>query len=258
MAAITSTSSEPVFTKAFLAKNNSLSARTELVFDKSSNTLTLAQVNLWKSKEVVHLDTPLADDPELCHAKDVAELYHQACLIAVSWSRAFPLEKLKDNSYKTEDWNATVVIKVRSPEEAFLYWILYNFYPQNDMQKLDALAAQYTSPPRSHLELIRQNTPKYQAMFSKIKNGDELTPEEDAFLEQTRPLFNFVDDPKNKIESLKQMREEFKKIHYLQVLERPENVFSMADMISATNIRKKSELYASAIAKQSSKINEVD
>ncbi len=232
MATTSNVSFTTPFTKAFLAKHNSFAARVEFRFDCVSHSLTLLRVNYWKNKDVVHLDTPLADDP-LIPQGEILPLYQQASMIAVEWSRKFPLEKLSDNTYKTSSWKPTLVFYANSIEEAFLYWMLYDLYPQVHMVSLNEFIMMNMKPTQQQLKDLQAHEQTFQNLISKMNAQLPFTPEEEAFLENSKSTISFTKGPKGNVENLLKIHAEIAKVQFPQKLDSESNIFSLQTIIES-------------------------
>ena len=261
MAAISNNISLTVpFTKAFLARYGRLAARVELKFDFAANSLSLLHVNFWQSKDVVHLDTPLADDPTL-PSVEVMAFYQKASMMAVEWSRLFPLEKQKDNTYKTTPWDATLIFYANSVEETFLYWMLYDLYPKDRVHSFNQFLAENMKPSEHQLAALKANEAMFESILTKCNTHTPLTPEEKGLLDHSQPVLSFLKGPKKEINSLLKIHSEMKKIPFPQPLDSLTKLFPLRTTIESKEtygFAEKNKLYLESLPKRASKIEEMD
>ena len=232
MAATSNISFTIPFTKAFLVRHNTFAARVEFKFDCVLHSLTLLRVNYWKNKDVVHLDTPLADDPVIPH-DEIIPLYQQASMIAVEWSRKFPLEKSSDNTYKTSPWSATLIFCANSTEEVFLYWMQYDLYPKSHMASIDKFLMTKMKPTDQQLRDLKANEQAFKRIISKMNEQIPFTLEEEALIENSKSAVSFTKGPKSTVESLVKVHAEIAKIPFPQKLDSVTGLFPLQTIIES-------------------------
>lgn len=239
------------FTKAFLVEHKSFKARAEFLFDAAKNSLTLNRLNFWENKDTVHLTIPLADDN--LSPEDTILLYSKAAELALIWARQFPIEKNRDGTYKTTPWESDTVFQAHSPEEGFLYWMLYYFLPKgNDEEFVEIL--QKGMAPTANLDLMFESVEDMLKIKMKLDKQQPLTTKEREIVEKVKPAIPKIEEVHSDPAILEKMLAQFRKIKYPQVMHR-----SLGDNIETTvraaktELAKRSQLYAHALQKRPSK-----
>ena len=261
MAATFNVSSAMPFTKAFIVKYEQISARVEFEFNEAPACLTLVRVNFWKSKEVAHLNLSLAGDPDV-PPKERMLLYREAALLAVTWSQQFPREKKPDGFYRTTPWSATLAIKGNSPEEAFLYWILYDLHPKNNIDYFEKKFGE-RAEQKECLEVLGLQSSKVMQIISKVQQKEDLTLEETRFVVEKLVLFQqMISSLKDDKSKFQQYYNEFQKIKFPQELVRLGGAVELQKFIPALNgrfLQQRVESYISAQDRRdSTKVDEID
>ncbi|MBS0615600.1 MAG: hypothetical protein JSR58_03490 [Verrucomicrobia bacterium] len=258
MAAISSTPS--AFTKAFLVRHEKYAARAEFCFDKARGSLTLNRLNYWESKEIVHLTYPLADDS--LPSFDTVTLYYRAAELALEWRKKFPTEeKNPDNTYKVIPWNAEITFIAHSPEEAFLYWMLFYFMPKENEDDFVEILRKGQSYSKEQNEFMANNAHRMQALGQKVRQGYVPNAEERKLVDQFRFVLPQIDNVHSDPKTLKKMLEGFRKLKFPQIMCRPENDdIEITVQAAKVELTKRAKAYESALEKRPSKtkIQDID
>lgn len=262
MAATSNVSSAVPFTKAFIVKHEKFSARVEFLFNQTASTLTLMRVNFWKSKEVAHLNLALAGDPDV-PPKDRILLYREAALLGMTWSQQFPREKNPDGFYTTTPWTAKLSLQGNSPEEAFLYWVLYDLYPKNNIEDFEHKFSERAEYQNESLKLLGTDSEKVMQVISKVQQKQDLTPEEELFVvEKFVPFQKMIGGLKDDKAKFQKYYNEFQKLKFPQELVRLAASIALQEFIPILNGMFLDQRVASYISAQerrdSTKVDEID
>lgn len=260
MAAAIQPSTTP-FTKAYLVKHENRSARVAFLFDKSTSSLTVSKINFWKSKEIVHLNLPLADDPDVTPQAKIM-LYKEAVFLALEWSKYFPLEKPANNSPKTILWNATISFFANSSEEAFILWFLIEQYPHDDKLSFARIVDHKYKMGVEMKEFFWTYHDTLKSINLKKINHLPCTEEEDLLLSRCATLLKTENIPRTQEEIQQDVKNRLKQLRYPQKLSQIGSMLSVRDRIEVlknTPFDEKVEFYIKALdARPPTNIEEMD